>query len=103
LFPKTTSYLSSESPHKRNAHDEGRAEMSLRDEQSFQSWMDDDSIGSFDDLCNKIDVFMQDYEVYNVVKTKECVCLYIVDVKNVPLAHLYRFSKILVLLFAKRV
>lgn len=49
LFPNTPSYLSSEPPKKRKAPDERRADMSFRDEQSFQSWMENDSIGTFDE------------------------------------------------------
>lgn len=47
VFPNTPSYCSTELPRKRKHPDERRADMSARDDNNLQQWMDNDSISNF--------------------------------------------------------
>lgn len=86
LFPNNSAYLSSEPPKKRKSPDERLAEQSARDNETFQKWMQEDEIVSFDELLLKTDDFIkkQSFSHWITLRDNNCLCIYTVDLVDKP-------------------
>ena len=85
VFPNVPSYLSEEPAIKRKAPESRRAEIDARDEQRFEKWICADKISCFDELSDKLGGYLEkDYSDWTVSRTDVYICLYRIDLVDVP-------------------
>ena len=86
IFPNTPTYLSSEPAKKRKTPEERSSALTSRDEEIFSSWIQEDQISSFTDLCENIEGQLQSFQTRRWITLRETNCLFIytVDMENTP-------------------
>lgn len=87
IFPNVPSYLSEEPPTKRKAPDDRRAEMSARDDQLFNNFLEQDQIRDYEDLMTKLSDHIKDYTDWITVNKPEYVSLCYLTVDDIPKLH----------------
>jgi hypothetical protein len=58
--------------------------MMARDEVHFDDWLSQDAIEDYDELCNAIERYVQNYIKWRVIKNDTFICFYIIDIDDIP-------------------
>ena len=83
FFPSLPSYQSEEPAVKRKA-DPRCVEIDARNELHFEDWVSNDKVSDYDGLSQRISDFLKEYSDWNTLTTDQCICIYRVDIANIP-------------------